>query len=67
MAALNLSHLKTGVAYPLENSQSSGKCLIHMKLTDMCTKSIDALVTSRRVSSSVCVASRLASASSGCV
>ncbi len=53
MATLNLSDLKTGVAHPLENSQSSGKCLIHMKLTDQCTKSIDALVHSRKVS--VCV------------
>ncbi|XP_064391206.1 RNA polymerase II elongation factor ELL-like [Halichondria panicea] len=48
MATLNLSDLKTGVAHPLENSQSSGKCLIHMKLTDQCTKSIDALVHSRK-------------------
>ena len=55
MATLNLSDLKTGVAHPLENSQSSGKCLIHMKLTDQCTKSIDALVHSRKVSVSVCV------------
>ena len=49
MAALNLSDLNTSVAYPLENSQSSGKCLIHMKLTDFCVRSIDGLVNSNKV------------------
>lgn len=46
---MKLSDLKTDLAYPLKNSQASGKCLIHMKLTEMCSKSIDALVNSNRV------------------
>ena len=50
MAALNLSDLKNGHPYPLENNPPTGKCLIHMKLTDLCTRSIDALVNSNRVS-----------------
>ena len=48
---LKLSDLKANTDYPLGNELSEGKCLIHVKLTDLCVKSIEGLMNSEKVSS----------------
>lgn len=54
---LMLSALKTGVACSLNNNVSRNKCLIHVKLTDFCNKTVENLIESEKVhttSSSCC-------------
>lgn len=46
---LKLSDLKSSTDYPMGNSLSDGRCLIHVKLTDPCVKSIESLINSDKV------------------
>ena len=46
---LMLSTLKTGVACSLDNNVSRNKCLIHVKLTDFCNKTVENLIESEKV------------------
>ena len=48
---LKLSDLKPSTNYPLRNELSEGRCLIHVKLTDLCVKSIEGLMNSEKVRS----------------
>lgn len=46
---LKLSDLRPGTEYPMGNRLSDGRCLIHVKLTDPCVKSIESLINSDKV------------------
>ena len=46
---LKLSDLKPNMDYPLENSIPEGRCLIHVKLTDFCARSVENLIHSDKV------------------
>ena len=47
---LKLSDLPSNVEHPLGSSLLEGKCVIHVKLTDTCMKSIEALIHSDKAS-----------------
>lgn len=48
---LKLSDLKKNAEYPMGAQLSDGKCLIHVKLTDFCVKSVESLINSEKVGS----------------
>lgn len=47
---LKLSDLPANVEHAMGSSVLEGKCVIHVKLTDSCMKSIEALINSDKVS-----------------
>lgn len=49
MAKLKLADLKPGTEHPMENRLSDGRCLMHVKLTDLCMKSVEGLINSEKV------------------
>lgn len=48
---LMLSALKTSKTYSLINNVSQRRCLIHVKLTDLCMKTVENLIESEKVGS----------------
>ena len=46
---LKLSDLKPGLEYPIGNWIPDGRCLIHVKLTELCMKSVEGLMNSDKV------------------
>ncbi len=46
---LKLSDLKPSVEHPMANRLSDGRCLMHVKLTDLCMKSVEGLINSEKV------------------
>lgn len=46
---LMLSALKTNLACSLNNNVSRKRCLIHVKLTDLCMRTVENLIDSEKV------------------
>ncbi len=46
---LKLSALQNDFAYPMNSNAPNGRCLIHVKLTDFCVKTIENLMDSEKV------------------
>ena len=63
---LMLSALKTSKTYSLINNVSQRRCLIHVKLTDLCMKTVENLVDSDKVGNTCAVHQRHHGGSSLC-
>ena len=48
---LKLSDLRNNVEYPVNNNTPDGRCLIHVKLTELSMKSVQSLIHSDKVAS----------------
>lgn len=51
---LVLSALKTDLPTSLDNNVSQKRCLIHVKLTDFCMKTVEHLIDSNKVRLASC-------------